>query len=83
MATINFREGTAAEWTTENPTLIDGEPGFESDTGKFKIGRGGLAWVDLPYFATVTAGGGGGGDQVYVGPAAPDPATYKIWVEVS
>lgn len=53
---IQLREDTAANWTTANPTLLVGEPGFESDTGKFKIGNGSLAWSSLPY-ATSTAGG--------------------------
>ena len=52
MTTINFREGTAAQWVFDNPVLIDGEPGFERDTGKYKIGRGSLAWLDLPYSGT-------------------------------
>jgi Major tropism determinant N-terminal domain len=46
---IQLRRGTAAEWTTANPTLSDGEIGFESDTGKFKIGRSSTAWTSLAY----------------------------------
>jgi len=46
---IQLRRGTAANWTSTNPTLSDGEVGFESDSGKFKIGRAGLAWADLGY----------------------------------
>ena len=33
-----------------NPTLAEGEPGFELDTGKLKIGNGTTAWNDLAYF---------------------------------
>jgi hypothetical protein len=46
---IQLRRGTAAEWISSNPTLSDGEVGFESDTGKFKIGRSSTAWTDLAY----------------------------------
>lgn len=48
---IQFRRGTAAEWTTANPTLAAGELGFESDTGAFKIGNGSSTWTALPYGA--------------------------------
>ena len=33
---IQFRRGTASEWTSANPTLSAGEVGFETDTNKFK-----------------------------------------------
>jgi len=58
MATIDFtfkwRRGPAAEWTADNPKLSDGEPGFEEDTGKFKMGDGIHYWSDLPYFINQT-----------------------------
>jgi len=47
---IQLRRGTAAFWTDENPVLHHGEPGFESDTGKLKIGDGETFWRDLEYF---------------------------------
>ena len=40
---IQYRRGPAADWTTFNPTLALGEPGYESDTGRFKVGDGSLA----------------------------------------
>lgn len=43
------RLGTAAEWTTADPTLLEGEVGYESDTKRHKIGDGTTAWVSLPY----------------------------------
>jgi hypothetical protein len=46
---IQFRSDTADNWTTANPTLAIGEPGFETDTGKLKIGNGETAWINLPY----------------------------------
>ena len=46
---IQFRRGTAAQWTSANPTLAAGELGYETDTGKAKIGDGALAWTSLSY----------------------------------
>lgn len=50
MITIKFRRGTAASWTTANPILRPGEPGHETDTGRYKIGDGFTRWLDLPAF---------------------------------
>lgn len=44
-----YIEGTAAVWTTANPVLGLGEPGWESDTALMKVGDGSTAWNDLPY----------------------------------
>ena len=49
MAKIKFRRDTAAAWTQANPVLAQGEPGFEYDTGLFKIGDGETAWTALAY----------------------------------
>lgn len=46
---IIHRNGTAAQWTTANPTLAEGEMGLETDTKKFKIGDGSTAWNALAY----------------------------------
>jgi len=53
MSTIQYRRGTAAEWTSANPTLAAGEIGVETDTGKFKFGNGSTAWSGLGYFETI------------------------------
>ena len=46
---IQVRRGTASQWTSANPTLSAGEWGFETDTGKVKIGDGTTAWNSEPY----------------------------------
>ena len=46
---IQLRRDTAADWTSNNPTLAAGEFGYESDTGKAKIGDGSTAWTSLAY----------------------------------
>jgi hypothetical protein len=53
---IQLRRGIAAEWTSANPTLAAGEFGFETDTGKAKIGNGVTAWNSLAYSITGTDG---------------------------
>jgi hypothetical protein len=46
---IQFRRNTAAVWTSVNPTLTSGELGYETDTGKFKIGNNTDTWTGLAY----------------------------------
>ena len=46
---IQIRRDTAALWTSSNPTLSSGEFGYETDTGKIKIGDGSTAWTSLAY----------------------------------
>lgn len=41
--------GTAAQWTSSNPTLLAGEVGYETDTRRWKMGDGSTAWTSLPY----------------------------------
>jgi hypothetical protein len=45
---IQLRRDTAANWTTANPVLGQGEPGAEIDTGRLKIGDGVKTWTALP-----------------------------------
>jgi hypothetical protein len=47
---IQLRRGTAAQWTSANPTLASGEVGIETDTNKQKVGDGTTAWNSLAYF---------------------------------
>jgi predicted heme/steroid binding protein len=48
-AIIQFRRDTASNWTSEDPTLADGEFALESDTTKYKIGNGSTVWTSLAY----------------------------------
>lgn len=59
---IQWRRDTAANWTSVNPVLSEGMPGYEKDTGRLKIGDGVTAWNLLPYsFEGVTDHGALGG----------------------
>jgi hypothetical protein len=93
--TILFRRGTASQWTTANPILGSGEPGFETDTSKFKIGNGTASWSELDYFS----GGGGSAsvdlsdyltkasasaiylEGVYQSSSPTDPIVGQIWID--
>ena len=57
---LQLRRDTATNWTSNNPTLLAGELGAETDTGKFKVGDGTTAWTSLAYSS---------------GPAGPTGAT--------
>ena len=60
---VQFKVGNAASWITLNPTLAEGEPGYERDTGLLKIGDGVTDWINLDYFNSGSVGGGGGFTQ--------------------
>lgn len=51
---IQVRRDTKSNWVSSNPTLCNGEPGFESDTNKLKIGDGTTAWATLDYLSDIT-----------------------------
>lgn len=57
--TLQHRRGTASAWTTANPILAAGEIGYETDTGKFKIGDGATAWNSIASYFQAGAGSGG------------------------
>lgn len=48
---IQFRRGTASEWSSANPILSQGELGYETDTKTIKFGDGLTAWNVLPVAA--------------------------------
>lgn len=65
MATrMQQRRGTEAQWTDADPILAAGEIGFETDTGKFKVGDGTNNWSDLSYFLTLDELGGNLDDYI-------------------
>ena len=78
---LQNRRDTAANWTTNNPTLAAGEIGYETDTAKFKIGTGSANWSTLGYtqngtVTSIVAGTGlSGGTITSTGTVAIDTAT--------
>ena len=68
---LQFRRDTVVRWTSINPILADGEPGYEIDTGKWKIGDGFTDWNSLGYMAE-------DGLQGPVGPVGPAGAASTV-----
>lgn len=54
---IKNKYDTAENWTKNNPILLAGEFGIESDTNRIKIGNGVSTWNDLTYIASGSEGG--------------------------
>ena len=52
---ILIRRGTASEWTSANPILLEGEVGVETDSKKLKVGDGLTVWASLPYITLTPA----------------------------
>jgi hypothetical protein len=83
MTIIQHKRGTSTNWTTSNPILAIGEIGYETDTGKFKIGDGTSVWSDLDYFEAGAVSGatgptgptGSAGATGSQGPTGPTGAT--------
>ena len=70
---IQVRRDTAANFTSVNPTLSQGEMGLELDTGKLKFGDGSTVWTSLAYF------GGLDGDAIHVNvPSEISAITTKL-----
>lgn len=71
---IQLRRDTAADWTTNDTTLSDGELGYETDTRLFKIGDGVTAWTSLAYITML---------PLFSQAAAPspNPGVACIWYE--
>jgi hypothetical protein len=65
---LQFKRGTAKAFYDVNPVLLYGEPSFEKDTHKMKIGDGYNKYRDLPYI----------GDH-----SKPEDgkSAYELWLE--
>lgn len=70
--TIKLRRDPASRWTSVNPVLASGEPGFELDTGKLKIGDGTSLWSGLSYL------GGSGGSGITLEQVQDDMGTFLV-----
>ena len=72
MTKIQLRRDTAANWASNNPTPAAGEPCYETDTGKLKIGDGSTAYNNLAY-----QGGGSTPDNMVTTDTAQDITGLK------
>ncbi len=50
---FKLRRGTSAQWAV-NPVLAAGEPGWETDTKKMRVGDGVTPFLSLPYIGVST-----------------------------
>ena len=57
-ARIQCKIDTAENWKTNNPVLLVGELGIESDTNLIKVGDGTTSWTSLPYLQYLPLSGG-------------------------
>ena len=48
-ARIQLKKDTSEAWHINNPVLLDGEAGYESDTNLMKVGDGIHRWLELDY----------------------------------
>jgi len=59
MGIIQWFRKTAADWVSENPRIAPGEPAYESDTGRAKIGDANWTiFTGLPYLDQLHVVGG-------------------------
>lgn len=49
MTQIQVRRGTSSQWSTANPILASGEPGWDTTLKKRKVGDGTTAWNSLAF----------------------------------
>ena len=76
---IILRRDTSANWIINNPVLLAGEPGYETDTGHLKIGDGVSTWTDLDIYIGATGATGSAGATGPIGPtgdAGTGPNTF-------
>jgi hypothetical protein len=45
---IQFKRGKTSSWSSQTAPLADGQPGYDKDKHKLKIGDGKSSWNDLP-----------------------------------
>jgi len=76
---VQLRRDTSAKWYLNNPILLDGEMGYETDTTFVKIGDGTTPWRSLSYWEIGSRKGATGatgpkGATGNIGPAGPTGA---------
>lgn len=68
---FRVRRRTAANWTSLNEVLLEGEFGLETDTGKLKMGNGSAGWNARPYIGSANYIAGNGIDIDFTDPDNP------------
>lgn len=52
---IQFRRGSTKNWRVSKATLASGQPGYDKDKHKLKVGDGKTSWENLPYVGGLSA----------------------------
>ena len=83
-ARFKLRSDTASSWETENPILLEGELGLETDTGLFKCGDGSSVWSSLSYnrAEALTEDAGSLTQPVYFADGRPVATSYTLEASV-
>ena len=52
---IKFKRGSTKSWQSTEFKLGAGQPGYDKDKNKLKIGDGENSWINLPYIGGLTS----------------------------
>ena len=66
---LQFKRGTAKAFRLANPLLLSGQPAFETDTRRLKIGDGKTRYLKLPYIGSENE-------------AQDGKSAYQLWKEL-
>lgn len=94
---LQFKRATFRAFKRNNPILLKGEPGFEWDTLKLKIGDGTTRYNDLPYIGDFGAKDGKSAYELWLEQGhegtiedfldslvgEPGKSTYEIWLSLN
>jgi hypothetical protein len=72
---ILLRRDSLGNWQSNNPVLLSGEPGYETNTGKLKVGDGITPWNQLSYYYGATGGTGPTGS---IGPTGATGLDFSL-----
>lgn len=75
---IQMRRDSAADWTSANPLLADGEWAMETDTDRVKVGNGVDNWNSLAYYQGVVGSTGPTGPAGPTGPTGAAGAASTV-----
>jgi hypothetical protein len=80
---VQVRRDTGQRWSLNNPILLNGEMGFNTDTNQFKIGNGTTTWNPLSYWTGGVGPAGPTGPIGLIGPTGPtgpgSSVSYKVY----
>lgn len=72
MYVFQFKRDTSTRFYRLNPLLMQGEPAYETDTGRVKVGDGSSKWRELGYV-------GGGEDSASLLEHIDDPTPHPVY----